>query len=511
MQQAPIILETFLLFTAMIMVYIVAWTQLRSRINAAREFSWIMSAVVIYTVGYAIEITRNDLPGILAAIKLEYLGLALTPALMLIFALRFIGKKLSKIGVALVFIVPMITMALVFTIEYHEFYYIRPKVIQGILFPTLVFERGVWYYINLAYLQIVSALASVLLIVHLFRVGAKYRKQAVMIAVGSLIPLLANAVYQLGLTKNIDSAPFSFFLTGLIISIALFKFGLFELVPAARELAIDSIKDGFLVFDRQGRLQDLNSAAWLLPGARELKVGDRLPQANSLAKELHPLLTGQINWIDFSVNTEKNGSLYFHATSHPILTKTGAPGGTALLISDVTEAAELVKQLNQLASTDELTGALNRRSLIQLSENELTNASRQRDPVGIIMIDLDHFKNINDQFGHAAGDEVLKNIAQCFKKTLRADDIFGRYGGEEFVVFLPRTDFPTTLRVAERLKHNLANWSIPVEGQIILMTASFGVLSATPGPDTHVDKLLNTADQLLYRAKANGRNQIVWQ
>lgn len=511
MQQAPIILVIFLNLNAMLLVYLAAWAQLRSRLPAAREFSWLMVAAAVYTLGYAVEISRSDLGGILEAVKFEYLGIAMVPAIIFIFSMRLTGKNLPWFAYALILAVPLITIALVFTVVHHEWFYIKPRVVQGALFPVLTFERGPWYSIHIAYLQIAPAVASIILILHALRAGAKYRSQVFLIALGSCIPLLAGILYLFNLFQGIDPAPFSLSLTGLVLSIALFKFGLFELVPAARERALDSIRDSFLVIDRQGRLQDLNSAGWRLPGASALKIGDTLPEENALAISLRPLLDNQNAQVDFSMETPEGSLAYFHASACPILKQSGAPGGTAILISDVTEAAGLVHQLNQLASTDELTGIFNRRSLIQMGARELMLASQAGEPVGIILIDLDHFKHINDRYGHAAGDDVLKDVVQCFRKLLRADDILVRYGGEEFVVLLPRTDLPTTIQIAERLRQKLAERSLPVNGQMITVTACFGVHAAVPGRGEKIDDLLKIADLGLYKAKANGRNQVTWQ
>jgi diguanylate cyclase (GGDEF)-like protein len=509
MQQAPIILVIFLYVSAMLMVYLAAWAHLRSRVSAAREFSWLMVSVVIYTLGYSIEISRTDLSGILDAIRFEYLGIAMVPALMLIFSLRFTEKKLRWYAYGLILVIPFITIAMVFTVEYHSWFYIQPSVIQGALFPVVSFQRGPWYYVHFIYLQAAPAASAVLLILHAVRAGAKYRKQVILIAIGSCIPLLAGILYVIGLFQGIDPAPFSLSLTGIVLSIALFKFGLFELVPAARERALDSIRDGFLVVDRYGRLQDLNRAGWRLPGASEFKIGDFLPEHNALAIHLHPLFENSSDRVEFSMDTAESGLLYFHGSAYPIMTQTGVPEGTAILISDVTENAGLLRRLNQIASTDELTGILNRRSLIQLGEFELSRAIQAGTPIGVMMIDLDHFKRINDLHGHAVGDEVLRHVVACFRKGLRANDIFGRYGGEEFVVFLPRTDLQTTLHVAERLREKLAESNL-VDGQTIQMTASFGVHSSVPDPGSKIDGLLNTADLALYKAKANGRNRVEW-
>lgn len=510
MRQVPTILVVFLCINAMLMVYLAAWAQVRSKVTAVREFSSLMLAAAIYTLGYAIEISRVDLPEILEAIKFEYLGIAMIPATMLLFALRFSNKKLRWYAYILIFAVPVITIGMVFTIEHHNWYYIRPRVVQGALFPMLDFERGLWYYVNFAYIQAGTWFASILLIFHALTAGAKYRNQVVLITIGSAFPLLSNILYMQGWFGNIDPSPFSLTLTGLVLAIALFKFGLFELVPAARERALDSIRDAFLVVDRHGRLQDLNSAGWRLPGAAELKIGDPLPKENDLVLNLQPLLARKAEQVDFSVNTPGSSLLHFRANAYPILTKMGVPGGIAILVRDVTETASLVRKLNHLASTDELTGLLNRRCLLQFGENELADARMTGAPVGIILIDLDHFKQINDNYGHSAGDIVLKEVVLCFRKVLRVNDILGRYGGDEFVVFLPRTALPTAIQIAERLRQKLTERSLQIDEQNIDITASFGVFAAAADRIVQIDMLLRLADQALYKAKAEGRNRVVW-
>ncbi len=309
-----------------------------------------------------------------------------------------------------------------------------------------------------------------------------------------------------------DPAPFTLSISGIIFAVTLFKFGLFELVPAARELALDSVSDSFLVFDKSQRLQDLNKAAAQLPGAQDFVLGAALPPASPLTAHLQPLLdsgTGQAEFsVEFSSEHTSADLRSFQAKAYPIQTRPDQTGGVAILIRDITETAGLLRQLNLQANTDALTGLLNRRQLIQMGAVAFENSRLSGLPLGAILIDLDHFKDVNDQHGHAAGDAVLKSVAQCLRRGLRTIDILGRYGGEEFIIFLPETDLETTRQVAGRICVQLASWSTPFEGANLQVTGSFGVHALKAGPGATLDDLLKGADLALYQAKANGRNQV---
>jgi diguanylate cyclase (GGDEF)-like protein len=165
--------------------------------------------------------------------------------------------------------------------------------------------------------------------------------------------------------------------------------------------------------------------------------------------------------------------------------------------------------LQHESSVDALTGLYNRRHLDGVLARELEFAERDQHPVGLILFDLDHFKLVNDQFGHAAGDAVLRDVAQILRSRLRVYDIACRYGGEELVVVVPGTGLFGSRILAEDLRETLAAWAFR-EGQCELgtVTASFGV-AAFPEHADSVVTLLGAADQAMYRAKARGRNRVV--
>ncbi len=165
------------------------------------------------------------------------------------------------------------------------------------------------------------------------------------------------------------------------------------------------------------------------------------------------------------------------------------------------------KRLAQQAHRDPLTGLINRRRFFELAAEQLALARRRQWACSVFMVDLDHFKQINDTFGHAGGDETLRAAAQCIVRTVREIDIVARFGGEELAVLLPETDATAARLIAERLRGALAALEIPFEGRVIRITASVGVAAWNPS-EGGIEAALDRADGALYRAKLAGRDTV---
>ncbi|MEO7992973.1 MAG: diguanylate cyclase [bacterium] len=174
-------------------------------------------------------------------------------------------------------------------------------------------------------------------------------------------------------------------------------------------------------------------------------------------------------------------------------------------------SARLYQRVQMLSRIDELTRLFNRRYFFERSREELSRARRFRQPLSLIMSDLDFFKKVNDTYGHQQGDVVLRETAQLFRKHLRSIDVPGRYGGEEYIILLPNTPAEGALMVAERLRQQVAAFAFtPVEGATPLRcTASFGVATYTEGALDDIAPLIAAADEALYQAKDQGRNRVV--
>jgi diguanylate cyclase (GGDEF)-like protein len=173
------------------------------------------------------------------------------------------------------------------------------------------------------------------------------------------------------------------------------------------------------------------------------------------------------------------------------------------------ERGALIEELKQASNTDFLTALLNRRAFAGIAESQIAQARRHGAPLSLIIFDIDHFKKVNDQRGHAAGDAVLVAIAQLARRMFREGDFVARHGGEEFVALAPHCDLPAALALAERLRAAIETTDIPMpDGSPIRVTASFGVVSLQQ-PADNLDSLLQGADRALYAAKAGGRNRVI--
>ncbi|WP_322304179.1 GGDEF domain-containing protein [Hydrogenophaga sp.] len=177
-------------------------------------------------------------------------------------------------------------------------------------------------------------------------------------------------------------------------------------------------------------------------------------------------------------------------------------------------------QLETLATTDALTGLLNRRALWDRARVELARAQRENTPLSLLVLDLDHFKQVNDRWGHLAGDAVLRHVTALMQGAVRRTDVVGRLGGEEFVVLLPQEGTESGTRLAEKLRHLIADNPMAWDNAELINTAvgtpnlpirvSIGGVSLLPGEKGSMEELLDMADKALYRAKASGRNKVVW-
>jgi len=188
--------------------------------------------------------------------------------------------------------------------------------------------------------------------------------------------------------------------------------------------------------------------------------------------------------------------------------RVGADLEMTAVLRDISERARLIEELSRAATQDALTGLYNRRFTTGILSKELERCRRFKRVLGIAMIDLDNFKKVNDTFGHACGDSVLKMVGEALVKNIREIDTACRWGGEEFIVILPETDLKTTITWAERARKVIAAKTVEEsEGQVVSVTASFGVI-ATCGQDETVEAVMQKVDKALYRAKEGGKNQV---
>ncbi|WP_052514828.1 sensor domain-containing diguanylate cyclase [Dethiosulfatarculus sandiegensis] len=217
--------------------------------------------------------------------------------------------------------------------------------------------------------------------------------------------------------------------------------------------------------------------------------------------------TGEF-YADYLVEAKSGEKVWLGDHSFPWLDDKGMVLGSLGILIDITSRKNLENKLRRRATTDFLTGASTRRHYINLVSREISRSLRSGSPLCLIIMDVDHFKLVNDTYGHAAGDNVLKHLCDLCRSQLRVSDSLGRIGGEEFGILLVDCPLKKALQVAERLKELIADSVLLYSGEPISCTASFGVAQLNPSTD-NLELLMKRADAALYEAKGKGRN-LVW-
>ncbi|MFQ3176536.1 MAG: diguanylate cyclase (GGDEF)-like protein/PAS domain S-box-containing protein [Psychromonas sp.] len=281
---------------------------------------------------------------------------------------------------------------------------------------------------------------------------------------------------------------------------------LFESMPVAMALT-----------DRTGRLLLVNHKMALLS---EQNVSDLIGRkVEEVSKEAAENIKYEFRMFDAGLDVPnrelKIGEKICLASVKPVRDNDGLAVGVMAALTDITkqkkierELAEANKQLKLLADNDPLTNLLNARAYYQVCERMMSIAFRHNTPFSVLFVDLDHFKKINDTYGHYAGDLLLKAVSACISETCRESDLIGRVGGEEFSLFLPETDISGAMIFAEKLRSNIEQLQPPIgTDKNTSITASIGVASKLRHHKAIVD-IQRDADHAMYHAKHEGRNRI---
>jgi diguanylate cyclase (GGDEF)-like protein len=333
-----------------------------------------------------------------------------------------------------------------------------------------------------------------------------FRKQGWLIVGSSTAPFAAYLIYLAGWSPyGLDLGSLGLSISAALGSFNIFGLRCYDLTPLAREHVFSCMRDAVLVLDMQKRLIDFNPVAReLLPSISEDRLGEDasclLPSLLALEQVL------QEGGAPVTIALERNGRTeHFEIRAFAIRSRSRQIGWAAI-VADVTAQVDLVRNLRHYAETDPLTGIGNRRRFFTALEKEFRRCERYGSTFSVLILDLDHFKAINDRYGHPAGDKVLCDVCKRVAQCLRAPDLLTRYGGEEFAILLPLTTVEGAFAVAERIRAAIADAPVEYEEEAIPASASIGV--ACYDNEVNPDLLLRKADRALYRAKEAGRNRV---
>ncbi|MFN8381563.1 MAG: diguanylate cyclase [Anaerolineales bacterium] len=481
-----------------------------------RAFWGLLLAIFIWSTCFIFEIMGNELHTKILFANIKFLGINAIPIAFLILTIQNIDNK-QKLGnwAYVLGAFYLISTVVIWTNDFHHWYRQAPhlETVNENL-QILANDYGVWYYkIQIPIHYLILLLTLRIIIQARFFSSSSYRSQSGILLISILIPLVVDILYNFGITPipnfNFTSAFFS--ISGILIAYALYQYRLFDIVPMANDLIVNNFADGVVVLDLRRRVIGINpSASQIVCTNSKDAIGKPVESILWFATDPAFNLNVEQKTLTFQHNEAEGINHYYDVTTLPIKNRQQAVVGTLITMRDATERHLSFMEARTLAATDSLTGAYNRRHFIELLEAELSRARRLTLPMAVIMFDIDNFKQFNDKYGHAVGDEILILVTKTCQANLRSFDLLGRHGGDEFVLLLPQADPKFAINIAERLCQLISGLQIKAKGENVSVTISVGI-TGYHGDDKEetADTLLQSADIALYQAKRNGKNQFM--
>ncbi|HEY0486004.1 MAG TPA: histidine kinase N-terminal 7TM domain-containing protein [Mycobacteriales bacterium] len=500
----------------------------RTSSPAAPSLVLMMSGLSLWSTADLLERTSVSLAAHLFWGHVLYLGVVVAPVGFFMLALEMTGRgdRLTRRVRLLLSVQPVLVLLIVVTDRWHGLFMSHPVLVGH--HPTeLQWDRGPLFWAHTAYSYAILGGGMFMLIGAWARSARAYRRQLRSIVLAASVPWLANIGTQFRIVHvgTLDLTPIAFTVTGVVLAWSLFRQRLLDLVPVARERVIDTMSDAVVVVDPQGRVADANPAAVAL-----LDRAGRQRGAGTVGADAAEVFAGWAGVLPLRGDAQLEvqvgaGAGVVDVRVTELTDRADRPGGHLLVLRDVTRSRQaeralarantalreqlqtierLRAELQEQAVRDSLTGLFNRRYLDETLTRELARATREDYPVSIALLDVDHFKVLNDTHGHAAGDRMLAAIGHLLAGRVRGGDVACRYGGEELLVVLPRTTGAAATARAEEWRTACA--ALTVDG--LGITVSIGV-AAAPANGTDPAALLAAADRALYTAKRTGRDRVV--
>ena len=489
-------------------MYMLAYAFTRRDRRRALCFSLLTMAVLFYTLGYLLEINATTRSEAMMALRVENVGIPLVMPFFLMTALGFYQPRLLRPWMNVISGAYGVIMFLViFFNDKHLLYYTKIDMVYNGSFFASQLGKGPLYFVQQAVSTTGMFTVYVLLATRFIRGSIKLRHQMRFFIVGSLLGLASNLAYFSGIIPyGIDPTPFALTIGLMFFAVVLRKHKLMDVVPAAFDMAIENMDDAAIVLDNDwGFIYCNEKAKHLFPALGSFSGSEEIMRAEGWPVEINPKSEKQV-FFEF-VNpttgkiTQQKSSIYL------IYDKLGREIGISVIIRDITETVSMLKQLEALAITDDLTGVFNRRHFMTIIDRQIGLSKRHNLPVSILMLDIDHFKDINDTYSHLAGDHILREMTAAVSRQMRAHDVIARYGGEEFIIMSAEKDEESLLIFTNRLRKAIENEVFEFDGNTIRVTASFGAVLIKPGQS--FDAGMVAVDKALYEAKNSGRNMVV--
>lgn len=499
--------------------------------QGAVPLALLMIGLVIWSGAYAFLWASTTIGAQFFWMCVMYVGVQIAPISFYVFVARVTQSDWLKYKhIAWLSVFPVLLVLMLWTNNLHHFFFTETisYVKNGFFETNWVRGGGWWLSLTQAYFFILGGI--IILAREINRASILFRSQLITILAGALLPWGLNIFTQFWFveTSNLDLTPVVFSISCLFFAYAIFMQGLFNFLPVARNLLVEKLRDGIIVFDSQFRLIDINPAAEkaLNVNAKHVlgKDGanvfpdwvDVAEQIKKTGREFHMNVKGlsdsdrryDLNVSPFEIDKsfEKGYLVILRDITHHWDTRTGLQELNHDLASKLGEISELQVKLREQAIHDSLTGVYNRRFLDETLQTALKHAMEHDLHLSLVMMDIDNFKDVNDIYGHKAGDLILQQAVKQADSIIREGDLVCRYGGDEFVIILPNVSQKIAFQRAEQVRKKIEEMVVEYKMVKLRVTSSMGI-ATFPEHGSTPDILLRAVDKAMYASKMAGRNR----
>ncbi|WP_318245193.1 histidine kinase N-terminal 7TM domain-containing diguanylate cyclase [Solibacillus faecavium] len=479
--------------------------------NIANYFIFYTAALSIYSFASGMSLISTTLEQIKLWNFILYLGMPLSAPLGLLFVMSYLGVKLTVKRSMLILLIPFITILMVATNSWHHLHYRVFELDPNLGAPYVYQEIGIWYTVHGMYTFASLFIALLLLIFHWKETAKAYRPQLIALMFGQLIPMVTAFLYLTGFTPaGIDPVAMILWISSLLYLLSISTSSLFTIMPIAKDKIFNSINDGVIVLDESFRLIEYNQASKaMLPHLNNSLFGKNFVEiwTDHTGGTLPFKLGADVGDIQELKLKLDDGERIYQVRTTP-LEQARNRKGLLLVFTDITEIKRLQEKLEQQAYYDELTQIYNRRAFLQQCEQDFLAAKETVYPFTVMLLDIDHFKRVNDTYGHQVGDQVIMHVVNVCQRQLQEGSCFARYGGEEFVIALNGYNETEGEVLGNRLRTSVEKAPLITPEGNIPVTLSIGVAEVKDWTEETLHQLLHKADTALYAAKQEGRNRV---
>ncbi len=491
----PILFINLLSIVMMLIVIVTIWN-IRDQ-NGAKQLFVASLFMLLWSIGSFSDLISSEMHVKVIWRNFTQIGVFFTPVASLLFAIVYtgIGNSKRKLIAYLSYTFQSIGILLVWTDGYHHLMRESITVLKTPLSESLVIMPTLLAKFLISFNILFSLIALGILGLYALRTTTVSRKQSMIVFSGMMVGTFYSLLKVIMTDTFAKLVPISgmFAVSALFMLLGIYRYDLLKLSPLARELVFHFLGDGIVIASTHGKLLEANQAALSMMG----------PTLSDLSTTL---VTELPQWYEF-VNQGKEGEFsfyhsdtYYDCSVYAIKTRRGVVIGTISLLKDNTEQKRKSDLLQIRAEHDGLTGIYNRRTFIEKVEKRLLKEGQKNS---LVFFDIDHFKLINDKYGHMVGDQMLQAVVACATRNMVGLDIMGRMGGEEFAIFHASSSKVETLAWAQNLRHQVEETVLQIEGNPVSCTISLGLCFSSTA---NFDEMYRGADRELYKAKESGRN-----